>query len=137
MILYAERHLLFSGRRFPGVQARDFIAELVNRRPETSLCCAPSGSKLENVAVNGVECRGVLAEFSLCPSPERTGILIFLDARRANFPPMHIYLEGHTADPQHLLRFVGIRAPPAYKIAIRPRPHRDGLLHLLEGDTVD
>ena len=31
---------------------------------------------------------------------------------------------------------MGLQAPPAYKISVHPRPARDGLLRLVEGDTV-
>ena len=72
----------------------------------------------------------------LPPTPDRQGILVFLDARKADLPPMHIYLEDGRADPEHLRRYMGLQAPPAYKISVHPRPAWDGLLRLVEGDIV-
>ena len=135
-VLYHDRSVLFSRRRQPGVNARAFIADLVGRTPETSLVCTPAGSRLDDLSIHGIRCRGVLAAFPLCPTPDRQGILVFLDARKAALPPMHIYLEDARADPKHLRRYMGLQAPPAYKISVHPRPARDGLLRLVEGDTV-
>ncbi|CAE7581031.1 unnamed protein product [Symbiodinium sp. CCMP2592] len=128
MVLFHDQHLLFSGRRFPGVSTRDFIADLVERRPETSICSVPTGDAFTDLAVHGVQCRGILATFPLCPTPDRHGIVIFLDPRRVNALPMHIYLPDRRVDPQHLINYLHIRNPPAYRIAVRPRPGLGGTM---------
>ena len=35
-----------------------------------------------------------------------------------------------------LVRYLGLRPPPCYRIAMTPRPGRAGVLHLSEGDVV-
>ena len=47
-----------------------------------------------------------------------------------------MYLPSHAADPQFLVRFLDLRPPPCYRVAILPRPGRRGLLQLSEGDIV-
>ena len=136
LVLYHDHSTLYSATRHPGVPTLWFLADLVDRSPERVLYISPPSSALTNVDYRGTACRDALAIFPLTPTPERTGILIFLDPRQAGKEVTHVYLPSHAADPQFLVRFLDLRPPPCYRVAILPRPGRRGLLQLSEGDIV-
>ena len=136
LVLFHDQHMLYSAARFPGVPTLRYLAELVHRSPERVLFVSPVGSELANVDCRGISCRDALAIYPLVPSAARTGILVFLDARQAGQGITHIYLEDADADPRAIIRFLALRPPPCYRVAMLPRPGRSGVLHLSEGDVV-
>ena len=136
LALHHDHSTLYSASRFPGVPTLGFLAGLVDRTPERTLYISPPSSALTNIDFRGVACRDVLAVFPLTPVLDRTGILVFLDPRQADKEVTHVYLPSGTTDPQFLVRFLALRPPRCYRVAILPRPGRAGLLHLSEGDIV-
>ena len=136
LVLYHDYSTLYSAARHPGVPTLRFLADLVDRSPERVLYISPPSSALTNVDYRGTACRDALAIFPLTPTPERAGILVFLDPRQAGKEVTHVYLPSHAADPHFLVRLLDLRPPSCYRVAILPRPERRGLLLLSEGDIV-
>ena len=136
LALHHEHSTLYSASRFPGAPTLGFLAGLVDRTSERTLYISPPSSALTNIDFRGAACRDVLAVFPLTPVPDRIGIIVFLDPRQADKEVTHVYLPSGTTDPQFLVRFLALRPPPCYRVAILPRPGRAGLLHLSEGDIV-
>ena len=136
LVLHGDGHTLYSAARFPTRPTLQFWAGLVGRSPDRVLFISPPGNGLTDVEFRGVPCRDALCVYPLAPSPEREGILVFLDPRQAGSEVTHIYLASTAADPHMLVRYLGLRPPPCYRIAMTPRPGRAGVLHLSEGDVV-
>ena len=136
LVLFHDRHELVSSLRSPHLPARECISALVDRQPANALFVTPVGLELAAVDHFGIPCRDVMVVFPLTPTPDRTGIIVFLDARQTGNPVEYIFLADSRVEPDTLVRFLHLQAPPTFKIAVRPRPQADGLLHLSEGDVV-
>ena len=136
LALHHDRGTLYSASRHPGVPTLQFLADLVDRTPDRVLFVSPPGSALTDVDVQGSSCRDALAIFPLAPSHDREGIVVFLDPRQAGQQVTHVYLASNLADPHFLIRFLGLQPPPCYRVAILPRPGRNGTLQLSEGDII-
>ena len=127
LALHHEHSTLYSASRFPGVPTLGLLAGLVDRTPERTLYISPPSSALTNIDFRGTACRDVLAVFPLTPVPDLAGILVFLDPRQADKEVTYVYLPSGTTDPHFLVRFLDLRPPPCYRVAILPRPGRAGL----------
>ena len=136
LALYHDRCTLYSASRHPGVPTLRFLADLVDRTPDRALFVSPPGSALTDVDVQGTSCRDALAIFPLTPARDREGIIVFLDPRQADGQVTHVYLASNLTDPHFLVRFLGLKPPPCYRVAILPRPGRNGTMHLSEGDII-
>ena len=136
LALHHDRSTLYSASRHPGVPTLQFLADLVDRTPDRVLFVSPPGSALTDVDVQGSSCRDALAIFPLAPSHDREGIVVFLDPRQAGQQVTHVYLASNLADLHFLIRFLGLQPPPCYRVAILPRPGRNGTLQLSEGDII-
>ena len=135
-VSYHDRHMLASSRRFPGESIVRVIAELVERAPDRVLMVTPPGQTLENIDCHGVSCRDALAVYPLTPSDDRQCIVVFLDARQVGLPVTHIFLEDREVAPVVLVRFLALRAPPGFRVAVWPRTQTDGRLSLADGSVV-
>ena len=135
-VSFHDRHMLASSRRFPGESIVRVIAELVERTPDRVLMVTPPGQVLENIDCHGVSCRDALAVYPLTPSEDRQCIVVFLDARQVGLPVTHIFLEDREVAPVTLVRFLDLRAPPGFRVAVWPRTQPDGRLSLVEGGVI-
>ena len=136
LVLHNDQQTLFSAARYPGVHTRTFLADLVERTPDTVLFIAARGNALTNVDTFGVACRDVLGVYPLTPTEDRECILFFLDARQTSGKVENILLPEREVDPTHLLQFLGLHPPPCFRVSYWPRPGHNGRLHLSEGDVV-
>ena len=99
LVVHGDTHTLYSASRFPGVPTIRFLADLVGRTPDKALFVSPLGTGLTDVDCRGTPCRDALCMYPIQPTPEREGILVFLDPRQAGLDVAHIYLASPLADP--------------------------------------
>ncbi|CAE7731584.1 ITSN2, partial [Symbiodinium microadriaticum] len=136
LVLYHGQRLLYSARRHPNTRARAFIADLVERTPDSVIFATPPDLSLTDVDHLGVACRDVITVYPLSPSPDRQSVLIFLDARQTGNPVESMLIPSGRVDPAELVRFLQLQAPPTFRVAFWPRPNAGGMLRLTEGSTV-
>ena len=135
-VSHDDRFTLYSAERFPGESASRCIAGFVERAPESVLFVTSPGRALEDISVAGLACRDALAVFPLTPSPDRTGVLVFVDLRQIGETVKHLYLEQSAVAPAEIIQWFHLRAPIGHKVACWPRPDQTGRVPCVEGDIL-
>ena len=135
-VSHDDRFTLYSAERFPGESASRCIAGFVEREPASALFVTSPGRELEDISVAGLACRDALAVFPITPSPDRTGVLIFVDLRQIGETVKHLYLEQPEVAPAEIIQWFHLRAPIGHKVACWPRPDHTGRVSCAEGDII-
>ena len=135
-VSHHDQFSLYSADRFPGETAARAIADLVDRRPEAVLFVTSPGRRLEDVNVRGTFCRDVMAVFPLTPSPDRQGVIVFVDLRQVGQLVSHMFLEQPWVAPSEIIRHFHLRAPIGFKVTCWPRPDHTGRIPCVEGDII-
>ena len=141
LLLSMERSRIYKGNLSGGMPSPQAIDEVLNITDASAICVPAQHGHMQNVALRGEWCCGVLAvDNTPASNPQPpSGFFVFLDTRQVGQEPTIARIRSNAVPLEHLANMAGVlRVPTGFhlSVTIAESTYSEGCIQVASGDTI-